>query len=155
MRRIETPLRLIGMQLLPDHCFDGEPGISSTKPVMDFNRPSLPTTPKSVPTKCNGASFVPPASHWNRNVAVDQFVDVTHFTTPLGCSIRLSRRPALYTRIFVPGLTSASITGEVIVTRRRFTTLTDVRRRDLTREAGEFDRLPNFRLPRCKLPSSP
>jgi hypothetical protein len=48
------------------HDFDGAPGPTSTKPVMDSKRPSLPTMPKSVPTKWVGASSVPPASHVKR-----------------------------------------------------------------------------------------
>ena len=46
--------------------FGGVFGDSSTNPVTDLKRPSLEITAKSVPTKCNGASLVPPASHWKR-----------------------------------------------------------------------------------------
>ena len=42
------------------------PPSPSTKPVMDSKRPSRAMMPKSVPTKCIGASSVPPASHVKR-----------------------------------------------------------------------------------------
>src|SRR3981081_2341635 len=48
------------------HDRDAGAGAASTKPTTDLRRPSLATTPKSVPLMYSGASADPPATQLKR-----------------------------------------------------------------------------------------